>query len=263
VILSVPLADLRKVFSDVGRLLEPDAGIVITDTAPLAVPTLDWAETLLPKGNHFIAADPFLAPNVGGWEPLIGQENANADLFQNAVYAIVVQGSEHPSAVRAVSNLAQVLGASPYYIDPVEHDAVRVLTQAVPDLVATALFTSISEMPGWGEARQAAGRSFATATAAAVGDASSRRMLIQLGRETVLRGVEEVLDKLTQLQTHLNQGDIEELEKVLTAASQKRGAWMVETRSRDWQNIPDATEHDNLFGRTMRALFGEGIAGKQ
>ena len=132
VILSVPLAELRQTLADVGRLLEPDAGIVITDTAPLAVPVLEWALDLLPPGNHFVAADPFLAPGMGGWEPLRGIVDAKADLFKDAVYAIAAQGEEHPSAVRAVSNLAMVLGASPYYMDPAEHDAVRVLTDAVP-----------------------------------------------------------------------------------------------------------------------------------
>ena len=186
VIVTVPLAHLREVFADIGRLLEPDAGIVLTDTAPLSVPAMEWAKTLLPSGNHFIAADPFLAPNVSGWEPLRGQKYARADLFQDAVYAISAQGSEHPSAVRAVSNLAQVLGATPYYIDPTEHDAVSVLTHAVPDLVATALFSSITESPGWGEARQAAGRSFATATAAASGEASLQADAYAIGTRNII-----------------------------------------------------------------------------
>ena len=86
---------------------------------------------------------------------------------------------------------------------------------------------------------------------------------MQLGRETLLCGVEEVLDRLTQLQTYLEQGEIDKLEKVLTVASQSRDAWMVEALNRDWQSNLDATEHDSLFGRTMRALLGEGIAGKQ
>jgi prephenate dehydrogenase len=262
VIISVPLADLREVFEDVGRLLEPDEGVVLTDTAPLAVPALEWAESLLPSGNYFVAGDPFLAPGTAGWEPLRSQEYARADLFENAVYAIAAHGSEHPSAMRAVSNFVQVLGAAPYYIDPVEHDAVRVLTQAVPDLIATALFSAISETPGWGEARQSAGRTFATATSAASGDTASRLMLMQLGRETLLHGVDTVLERLTQIRKHLNQGNIDELDKLIGAVSQSRDAWMVEALSRDWQNQPDATEHDNLFGRTMRALLGEGIAGK-
>jgi prephenate dehydrogenase len=263
VILAVPLAELRQILADVGRLLEPGAGVVVTDTAPMAVSALNWADELLPSGNHFIPADPLLAPNTAGWEPLRGQEDARVDLFHKAVYAIVVQGSEHPSAVRAVNNLALVLGSFPYFIDPVEHDAVRMLTDAVPDLVATALFTSISEAPGWGEVRQAAGRSFATATAATAGDTASRRMLMQLGRTTLLRGVEAVMDQLTRLHSYLSQGDIDELERVLAISSQSRDAWMVEALSRDWQSKPDSIEHDNLFGRTMRTLFGEGIAGKR
>ena len=38
VILAVPLAALREVLADVGRLLEPESGVVLTDTAPLKVP---------------------------------------------------------------------------------------------------------------------------------------------------------------------------------------------------------------------------------
>ena len=155
------------------------------------------------------------------------------------------------------------MGASPYFIDPVEHDAIRILTDAVPDLVATALFSSISETPGWMEARQAAGRSFATATAAAAGDAASRRMLMQLGRETTLRGVEAILNHLTELHTLLSKGDIDALEKALADASKSRDTWIVESLNREWQSKPDTTEHDNLFARTMRTFLGEGIAGKK
>ena len=85
---------------------------------------------------------------------------------------------------------------------------------------------------------------------------------MQLGRETLLRGVKGVLDRLTMLQTQLVQGNIEELEKALISASRSRDAWMIETLSRNWQNQPEAAEHDGLFYRTMRTLLGEGITGK-
>ena len=263
VILCVPFADLRQSLLDIGRLLQPDAGVVVTDTGPLSTPVLEWADMLLPSGNHFIAADPFLAPGTSGWEPLRGPEDANPDLFKNAVYAIAAQGEEHPSALRSVSNLALVLGATPYFMDPVEHDAARMLADGVPDLVATALFTSISEMPGWEEVRQVVGRPFATATAATFGDVASRRMFMQLGQKALLRGVEATIARLTELRTHLTQGDIDALEEDLTKASKSRDTWMVQTLNRDWQNISEAPESDNMFSRTMRALLGEGIAGKR
>jgi prephenate dehydrogenase len=263
VIICVPLADLREVLGDVGRLLDSGAGSVITAATPLAVPVSSWADELLPTGNYFVPGDPFLAPNIGGWEPLYGPENAQAGLFQDAVYAIAPQGPEHPGAIHTVSNLVRVLGASPYLMDPVEHDAVSVLTRAVPDLVATALFSSVAEAPGWDEVRRAAGRSFATATTAASGHIASRRMLVQLGRDTLLRGIDGVLNRLTKLQAYLTHGDMDAFEKVLAGVSQARDAWMVEALSREWQNIPEFTEQENLFDRTIRAILGEGIAGKQ
>ena len=85
---------------------------------------------------------------------------------------------------------------------------------------------------------------------------------MQLERETLLRGVKGVLDRLTMLQTQLVQGNIEELEKALISASRSRDAWMIETLSRNWQNQPEAAEHDGLLDRTMRTLLGEGITGK-
>lgn len=83
-----------------------------------------------------------------------------------------------------------------------------------------------------------------------------------LGRETLLRGIEATLDHLTQLQKHLNQGDIDVLETAIDTATKKREARVVEVINRDWQNKPDVTEREPLFRRTMRALVGEGLAGK-
>jgi prephenate dehydrogenase len=262
VIICVPLAELRQAMADIGRLLEPDGGAVVTAITPLVVPTQRWADELLPRGYYYVAGDIFLAPGMGGWEPLRGPDDAQADLFTKAIYTIVTQDSTHPGAVRAITDLAWVLGAEPYYMDADEHDAVRVFTESVPDLVATALFTSVNESPGWEEVRRAAGRSFATATAAAAGDPASRRMLMQLGSDALLRGISIVLEKLAQLQSILKHGDIDTLERILSTTSHSREKWFVESLSRDWQQKPEAVEHDSLFERTVRALMGEGLAGK-
>ncbi len=261
VVLAVPLAEMRAVLADVGRLLPPQSGTVITDTAPLKGPVLAWAEALLPPGSYFVGADPFLAPGAGGWEPLSGVDDARPDLFANAVYAIAARPQDHPSAVRSVAHLALALGATPLYVDPVEHDAVSVLARALPDLVATALFRAVAESPGWGEVRKAAGRAFATATAAAEGDAASRRMLALLGRETVLRGMDALLERLHTLREAVAQGDGASLETVLAQTAQARGYWMAEARSRSWEIERGSVAQENLFRLTLRALFGEGLAG--
>ncbi len=262
-ILAVPLADMREALADVGRLLSPGADVVVTDTALLKVPVIAWAEELLPPGNYFVGAAPFLAPGMGGWEPLESLRDARADLFNRAVYAIAARPDDHPSAVRAVANLALVLGAEPLYMDPIEHDAVRVIADAVPDLLATALFQATAGAPGWAEVRKAAGRPFATATAAASGDAASRRMLALLGRDTLLRGLDAVLARLQALRETVAQGDAETLENTLAATAQARAYWMAESRERAWEIERGALQSDNLFQRTLQTLIGEGLTVKQ
>lgn len=263
VILAVPLASMREVLADVGKLLSPNAGVVVTDTAPLKAPVIAWAEELLPPGNHFVGADPFLAPGAGGWQNLTGPADACADLFDHALYAITARPEGHPSAARAVANLAHVLGAEPLYIDPVEHDAARVIANAVPGTVATALFQATAETPGWGEVRKAAARPFATATAAASGDAVSRRMLALLGRDTLLRGIDAVQDRLSALRTMVEQGDAEALENAFANTAQARTYWIVESQERIWDIERGPIQGDSLFQRTMHALLGEAITGKR
>ncbi|MDF1514894.1 MAG: prephenate dehydrogenase/arogenate dehydrogenase family protein [Anaerolineae bacterium] len=263
VIICVPLAQLRQTIGDVARLLEPDAGVVVTSIAPLVVPVQEWAEPILLGKNHFVAGDLFLAPRTSNWEILDSLDLAKPDLCKNAIYAISSTGTENPSALRSIRNLARVLGATPYFMDPVEHDATRILTDALPDLVATALFSSMAESPGWEEVQHAAGYRLATATDAASGDLASRRMLMQLGRDTLLRGVEAAMEHLSRLHNHLAQRDIDALETTLSKAASARDTWILATLDRDGQNESEVQAKDGLFSRTIGALFGEGLAGKQ
>lgn len=263
VLLAVPLSALREVLADVGRLLDANAGVVISDTTPLKVPALQWADALLPPGNYFVGADPFLAPGVGGWEPLSTGGDARADLFARAAYAITARAVDHPSAVRTVTNLALALGAEPLFMDPAEHDAARIIGDATPAIIAAALFQATAGAPGWAEARKAAGRAFATATAGvADADTASQCMTAMLGRETLLRGLDAFQEQLSALRSIIAAGNAEALEQTLSNVAQARAYWMAESRERIWDIERGATNQDGLFRRTMQTLFGEGVAGK-
>jgi prephenate dehydrogenase len=262
VILAVPLTALREVLQDVGRLLEPNSGVVVTDIGNMKVPAIEWAAEALPAGVHYVGGDVFLAPESSGWEPLHGLSSASEDLFQDAVYAIMPQDDDHPSAVRTVDNLALTLGATPLYMDPVEHDAVLVMASTLPALLSTIFFHAISETPGWPELRRAAGREFATATSGASGDARSLRMAALLGRETVLAGLDEVLVQLQSLRDMVAERDGEGLDTCLSDAVAGRARWMVETQTRAWQMTDETVGKSSLFERTLHTMFGEGLTKK-
>ncbi|MBN1246750.1 MAG: prephenate dehydrogenase/arogenate dehydrogenase family protein [Anaerolineae bacterium] len=262
VILAVPLAELRETLQDVGRLLDTDQNIVITDTAPLKQPAFAWAEAALPRNAHYVAGDPFLAPGAGGWEPLRGVADARPGLFHEAVYAIIARAEDHPSAVRTVANMALVMGATPLFMDPAEHDAVRLIGTTVPALSAAALVRATVDAPGWEEVRRAAGRAFATATAGAPGDLASARMVALLGRDTVLRGLDALVGQLEALRQMVADGDADGLEAMLASAAEDRARWIQQSRSRSWQAERQGIEQDSLFGRTLRTMLGRGIAGR-
>jgi prephenate dehydrogenase len=262
VILAVPLAELRETLQDVGRLLDPAANVVVTDTGPLKQPAYAWAEAALPASAHYVGGDPFLEPGTGGWEPLQGVADARADLFHDAIYAIPARAQDHPSAVRTVANLALVLGATPLFMDPAEHDGVRLISTTVPALSAAALMRATVDAPGWEEVRRAAGREFATATAGAAGDLASTRMAALLGRDTVLRGLEALTAQLSSLREMVADGDAAGLEALLTSTAGERAHWMQQSRSRSWQFEQQSIDQDNLFERTLRTMLGGGITGR-
>jgi prephenate dehydrogenase len=267
VVVAVPLSALRETLDDISRLIASapvdlsQGGVVITDTAPLKRPALEWAKSM-PEGVHYVGGDPFLAPGAGGWEPLRGLASASADLFREAVYAVTPRASDHPSAVRTVHNLALVLGATPLLMDPEEHDGVTLLARTVPGLVAGAIFEATAQQPGWEEVRKAAGRELATATAGAVADVASQRMATLLGRETVLRGLDAVLSQLTALRELVADGEAELLEEALASAIEGRARWMLQSHARSWQMGQETPEEAGIFRNTLQMLLGEGLAGK-
>ena len=263
VIVAVPLAALRDVTRDLGRLLEPGLGAVITSIAQLTAPALAWANELIPKGNYFVAGHVTLAPDTAGWEPLSGAAAARADLLQKATYAIAMQPDSHPSAIRTVSNLATVLKAQPLLVDPLEHDAASVLAAALPDIVAASLFQTVAEDSGWTETRRIAGREFATATAAASGDTESRRMAALLQRATLLRGLDQFRDRVDALYAAIERGDAEMLDATLARTAHARENWMKGSLGRSWEVDAAALQKDGLFRRTLQALVGEGLAKQQ
>ncbi len=261
VVLAVPLAALRETLESVGHLLEPDSGVVVTDIAPLKGPVREWAAASLPAGVYYVGGNLFLAPGAGGWEPLHGQESAQAALLRDAMYVITATHEEHSSAVKAVANLARVIGATPLFMDPVEHDAVQAMMQGLPALLSTALLQAALGMPGWAEMRKAADRSFATATAAAEGDPISRRMMMLLGRETLLRGLAAVEAETAKLRATLETSSAEELETAFKAASEARGQWVAESKLRAWEVEPRTIDTSHALRLSLETLIG-GWAGR-
>jgi prephenate dehydrogenase len=259
IILAVPLAEMESTLADIGRLLPPDTGAIVTDTALLKAPVLAWAQDLLPPGAHFIGGDPFLAPDVEAGPALLrGHEQARADLFADAVYTITARPDDAPHAVETITNLALLLDAEPRFMAPAEHDAVRALANALPDLLGAALLRSVVAAPGWQETAKAIGHSFAHVTAAVAEEAASRQMMAHLSRGPLLRGIDALQAELSELRRHIEAGDSEALAAAYAEAAEARARWI--TRERAERDA--SSEPPGLFQRLGRTFLGERLMQK-
>lgn len=262
VILAVPFSEMRQTLQDVGRLLRPKSGVVVTDTALLKAPVIAWAKESLPEGTYFVGGDPFLAPAAEGWGLLRGTHTARADLFHKATYAITARAEDHPSAVQAVVNLARTLGATPYFMAPAEHDATRFYSDLLPAFSAAALAQSVMDTPGWIEARKAAGRTFAYATAPVDEDAESLRMMAFLYRDTLLRALGELEQRLGALREALMQEQAESIEATFARLTKLRESWLLlEAPERVWEPDPRLPHIPGVGEQVSTLLVGGWLSG--
>ncbi|MEA3309577.1 MAG: hypothetical protein U9Q70_08725, partial [Chloroflexota bacterium] len=160
-------------------------------------------------------------------------------------------------AIKAVDNLARHAGAQVLYTTPLEHDVARLFTTALPELVATALLQTTTENPGWGDIRKAAGYEYAAATAPAAVDAASASLMALQGGETLLRGLDGMIARLTNLRARLAEGDEDGINAILQATAVARDEWLTASRERLWRPQSQMAEVPGAFQQLGQLFFGK------
>lgn len=226
VIIATPLTAVRDTLEVIGPHLKP--GCIVTDTATLKEPVLAWAGEFLPEGVSFVGGDPILNPAAQPVElaTLPGLEAAHAGLFQEALYALCPSADVSSTAVERVSNLVNMLGARPFYVDPVEHDGLRAAVEGLPALTSLALMQRAANSPGWREARQFADHMFAMATAPLFGDVESQRAHALLNANYLLPHLDGLIQELTQLRQWIADENKEALENAFEEGIDARARWL-------------------------------------
>ncbi len=215
VVVATPLRAMEKLFSQMSEFLEP--GCIVTDTASLKAPTLDWAEKSFDGRASFVGGHPIVG-TVGG------VRTPSSTLFQGRTYCLVAASSASAEAVDQVIRMVKVLGAEPLFIDPVEHDSHVAAVGQVPALVAAALMAVTGSSPSWRDGQRLAGPAFGTATELSMLDPDEQRVQLEVNR-SVLRGwIQAFQDQLGAFGRMLDENP-DELQKALEAARELRASW--------------------------------------
>jgi prephenate dehydrogenase len=191
VIISTPVGAMKALFEEIAPLVPVDA--LVMDTGSTKAAVLGWAADLLPNGVRFIGGHPM----AGKTET--GPDAADAKLFQGAVWCLAPLASVQRDAIDDAVRLVESLGATPYFLDPDEHDGLVASVSHLPYLMSVALIRHLGNERSWRETASLAAGGFAYSTHLTDSDPQMFADIVHTNRENIARRLDLYVSELIGL----------------------------------------------------------------
>jgi prephenate dehydrogenase len=231
-VLAVPFTELEPLLSVIGDRVQGHT--LLLDLTPLKAPSLKLAEKYVGQG-HYVGANLVLSAQwlVDGRTEL---EAASGDVFKNGVFCLMPSPKADPKAVETAVNFGRLLGASPYFVDPMEYDGLLTGVQTVPGLLAAALFRSVAQSTGWRDMLRFAGVPFAMSTQPLMGGEDIVHEALS-NKISTLRWLDAVMVELKAIRRLVQDGEAEILTAALSGLFLDRSAWLAEREKNLWIEV--------------------------
>jgi prephenate dehydrogenase len=238
VILATPVRAIAPLLAEIAPHLS--SGCVVTDTGSTKA--------------EVVAACAAAAPEVAfvGGHPMAGKlsrgtEEADAALFQGAVYCLTPSAHTAPAAVSRVVELVEAVGARPYFLEPAEHDGLVAAISHLPYLLASTLMSSVSAEASWREMATLAAGGFATMTRLVDSEPEMYADICLTNRAALLYQLDRYAAELAALREAVAQGD-EALRERFDHARERHQAWLRHREAAPSDMPPlDELKGPNLF----------------
>lgn len=247
-VLAVATEELQETLQVIGDLVQEHT--LILDLSGWKQAGAKWAAEYVKRG-HYVGASLVLAAEALS-DGRHGQEAASAELFKNSVFCVMPSVDADPKAVETSVNFGRLLGATPYFVDPMEFDGLVQGVDTVPGLVAAAMFSAVHKATGWRDMLRFAGLPFAQTTQPLVASANIARLAAG-NKIATLRWLDSLQAELAQVRSWIEAGDEELLEAMLEELSRQREEWLHERAKNDWLEI-DSPDMDTPS--VARQMFG-------
>lgn len=248
IIIATPVMAVKETLQIIAPELKP--GTLVTDTASTKQQVMGWANDMLPKGVDFIGGHP-LATQVGS-----GIEAATSNLFADRAYCLMPAANARESALETMAGLAQMIGARPFFIDPLEHDAYAAAVDHLPFLAATALMHTVTSSPGWREIRRLAASEFENASLPVTGNAYMYSGICQTNKDALLRWLDDYILRITEVRDLVAEGS-DDLLGAFSKAQEDRAAWLASVGQEDVADLPSSSIGT---GDQLKQIFLGGLA---
>lgn len=207
VYLAAPISGITEFLRTRAHLIK--RGTLVTDAGSTKREICAMAEQSVGEGVHFIGGHPIAGKEAGGFE------NADANLFDGAAYALTPSRISTPEILEAVSNLARSLGAEPVVVSPEVHDRTLSMTSHLPQILSSALAGLVltnNELPG---GLCLTGSGFRSMTRLAASPWSVWADIVESNRDYIAGGIGKLEDQLRKIREALERGSPEVREEAL------------------------------------------------
>jgi prephenate dehydrogenase len=228
-VLAVPVAELESTLSVSGEEVQPHA--LVLDLSSLKGLGLKWAKKYLRRG-HYVGASPvFAAASLadGRDDPLA----ASADLFKNSVFCLTPSATADPQAVETAVNFGLLLGATPYFVDPLEYDSLIQGVETIPGLLAAALFNTVHQSTGWRDILRFANVPFAMTTQPLSEGVDVVRLAFN-DKAATLRWLDALIGEMQAFRRQIAAGESESLSILMEDLWLKREKWLRDRAENNW-----------------------------
>ena len=191
VIVSTPVGAMKALFEEIAPLLPVEA--LVMDTGSTKARVLQWAAELLPNGVRFVGGHPM----AGKTET--GPDAADARLFQGAVWCLAPLPTTKRDAIDEAVQLVESFGASPYFLDPDEHDGLVASVSHLPYLISVALIRHLGREKSWRETASVAAGGFAYSTHLSDSDPQMFADIVRTNRDNIARRLDLYIAELEAL----------------------------------------------------------------
>jgi len=200
---------------DVARLVAPALarGAVATDVGSVKRSVVEDLEECF-AGGRFVGSHPMCGSEASGLAA------ARPDLYEGAVCVVTPTPRSSPDAVARVSSLWQMAGARTVEMDPARHDRAAATASHVPHVAAALLVELVAD--GAPDAPLLCAGGFRDTTRVAAGPADLWTGILAANRDEVARALGLAADRLHELQSRLEAGDLPAIREFFAGAARHR-----------------------------------------
>lgn len=221
VVIATPVGAAPGVLRDIAGSLPPKC--LVTDTGSTKRHVVRLAEEILPATVSFVGGHPMTGMATGA------VDEPDPGLFRDTVYCLTPTAATAPADVERLATMVQGIGASPYFLDPAEHDGLVAGISHLPYLVSASMMKVLAGEGSWRELSELAAGGFELSTRLAGRDPKMYSDILTTNADNVVRYLDKLLAELTAARARLAGGESNVLAD-LEAAHKARNEWEIQRR---------------------------------